>query len=129
MRVDRLFIGIGVLYAIFGVWLGGHMGRTGDHSQMPTHAHIMMLGFVAMVLFGITYKVWPQMQKSRLSSAHFCLHQFGTPIMLIATSMELGGRLPQSLAPVVFPVSEISIFAGFILFGWNFWKVTGGKNV
>lgn len=127
MRFDRRFIVVATLYAILGVWLGAHMGRTGDHSQFPTHAHIMLLGFVSNVVFGLVYKMWPAAQDSRLVSIHFWLHQIGTPAMLTAMSLEIAGGLPGNIAPVVFGVSEAAILVGYILFAWNFWST--GKEI
>lgn len=127
MRFDRWFIIVATLYAIAGVWLGAHMGRTGDHSQFPTHAHIMLLGFVSNVVFGLVYKVWPAAQDSRLVSIHFWLHQVGVPVMLATMSLLIAGGLPESIAPVFFGVSEAAILAGYILFAWNF--LSSGKEI
>ena len=47
-----------VIYALLGMVMGETMAASGDHSLMPVHAHINLLGWVSLALFGIVYKVW-----------------------------------------------------------------------
>ena len=47
------FFGSAIIYAVLGMTLGLVMGMTQDHSQMPTHAHLMLLGWVSFAIFGV----------------------------------------------------------------------------
>lgn len=38
------FFASAVVYAILGLILGNVMAASGDHSQMVTHAHMMLIG-------------------------------------------------------------------------------------
>ena len=42
------YFGSAIVYAILGMILGLVMGITHDHTQMPTHAHILVVGWVAI---------------------------------------------------------------------------------
>lgn len=71
MSVSRGFLLIGVIYLVVGIGLGSHMGASGDHTLSPVHAHINLLGFVSMTLFGLAYRVIPAMAGATLGRVHF----------------------------------------------------------
>ena len=61
MQISRNFMVIGVAYLVLGIVLGMYMGGSGDHSLAPLHAHINLLGFTLMTVFGLVYRVIPAM--------------------------------------------------------------------
>lgn len=60
MNVSRNFILAGAVYLVIGISFGIHMGATGDHTMAPLHAHINLLGFTLMAVFGVPYRVFPE---------------------------------------------------------------------
>ena len=40
----------------------------------PVHAHLNLLGWVAMTLFGLFHRVPPAAAKTKLAKAHFWIH-------------------------------------------------------
>jgi hypothetical protein len=50
---SRAWLRLAVAYFAVGVMLGVAMGASGDHSLFPLHAHINLLGWVSMALFGL----------------------------------------------------------------------------
>ncbi len=48
MNIPRAFLVTGSLFLIVGIGLGIQMGASGDHSLMPVHAHINLLGFAVL---------------------------------------------------------------------------------
>ena len=83
MNISRGFLVIGSLYLLVGIVFGMYMGGTGDHSLAPLHAHINLLGFALMMIFGLVYRQFPEMTKPILAKLHFWLHQIGSIILLI----------------------------------------------
>ena len=71
--VARNFFTLAIVYAICGMVLGLSMAMTHDHTQMPTHAHIMVLGWVMSAVFAFFYHLVPAARASRLASVHFWL--------------------------------------------------------
>lgn len=69
----RRFIISAAVYALFGMALGIFMAASQDHVQMPTHAHLNLLGWVTMGLFGLTYRSWPVLETTRIAPIHFWL--------------------------------------------------------
>ncbi|MVP00654.1 cytochrome-c oxidase [Paenibacillus lutrae] len=77
------FIKIASLYFVGGVILGIVMGMTDSFRYTSTHAHINLLGWVSMALFGLIYHVFPRSAIGKLATAHFWLHNIGLPLMLL----------------------------------------------
>jgi cbb3-type cytochrome oxidase subunit 1 len=54
-----------VVLAVAGMVWGLVMAISGDHSTMPAHAHLILLGWVSLFLFGIFYHLHPSIDRSR----------------------------------------------------------------
>ncbi|MEX0646013.1 MAG: hypothetical protein WD076_11930 [Parvularculaceae bacterium] len=76
-KVDRLFIIVGLLFAGPGLGLGMYMGISGNHAQMPTHAHIMLAGAVLSTLYGLISRAFPVVKNGVLPYVHFYMHALG----------------------------------------------------
>src|SRR5438477_251820 len=75
--IDGLFLRTAVVYAIAGMALGIFMAISEDHSQMPTHAHMNLLGWVSMALYAAVYRLWPEAARSPLAPWHFWIANLG----------------------------------------------------
>ena len=53
MSVSNNFLRLGVLSALVGMSLGVWMGANQDFVLRPVQAHINLLGFASMMLFGL----------------------------------------------------------------------------
>lgn len=122
MSIASLFMKIGSLYLIFGICIGVVMSVTGDHSIAPLHAHINLLGFVLMMVFGLFYHLFPAAGLSRLAKAHFWLHLFGGLALLVMLGLLLTGRITEAGMVPVAPVAELAILLGILAFVWNVWQ-------
>ena len=76
------FLRIGVVAGLCGMTLGIAMGASGDHSQMPLHAHVNLIGWVTMVLYGLVYRVVPEAAENALARWQFALAVGGLAIIL-----------------------------------------------
>jgi hypothetical protein len=72
-RLDLKFLLLGAIMLTAGVTLGVVMGIRHDFSLAPVHAHINLVGWASLTLFGIVYKLYPEMARSRLAGLHFIL--------------------------------------------------------
>ena len=75
------FITIAILYAITGMTFGIGMGMKGDFTYADVHAHINLVGWVTLTLFGLIYRSYPQMAESRLTAVHFWVANAGALAM------------------------------------------------
>jgi hypothetical protein len=76
-NVDRWFILIGLLYGTFGFAFGIWVGINERFDQAHLHAHINLVGFASMVLFGLLYRAFPALAESKLAGIHFVLFNLG----------------------------------------------------
>jgi hypothetical protein len=74
MTMSNRFFRVAILYLLLGVSLGITMGASGDHSLFPLHAHLNLLGWVSMTLFGLFYRAFPDAAQTRLAKAHFWIY-------------------------------------------------------
>lgn len=105
---------LAVLYLIIGVALGLHMAKSGNHGMYPVHAHINLLGWVSMALFGLIYRQFPAMAGNKLAKAHFWIYNLALPVNMATLYMYLGGN--ADIEPVLGVASmvlglAIAIFA------------------
>jgi cbb3-type cytochrome oxidase subunit 1 len=90
-RVSDRFLQLGVLFALIGMGLGVWMGKTEDFQLQAVHAHINLLGWVSMVLYGLVYRVVPQAAEGRLPVVHFWLALASVLGMIPLLSLQLLG--------------------------------------
>jgi len=86
------FFASALIYAVLGMALGLAMGMTHDHSQMPTHAHMLVIGWVSFALFGLFYHLFPSRAAGLLATLHFWLAEAGLAILLVGLYLMFGGR-------------------------------------
>ncbi|WCL53232.1 hypothetical protein [Gimibacter soli] len=87
------FFKLGALYGLIGIALGVYMGASHDHSQMPTHAHLNLLGFVSMMLFGGYYRLHPAANHTMLARMHFWLSNIGLWMMIVGLFVMFSGNM------------------------------------
>lgn len=122
MNISRAFLGIGSVYLIIGIGLGSYMGGSGDHTLTPVHAHINLLGFTLMTVFGLAYRIIPGLADNGLAKAHFWLHQTGGLVLLISLFLLLSGRVAEASIGPVFPIAEGAVALGAICWAANLWR-------
>lgn len=121
MNISRNFLIIGAAYLLIGVGFGIYMGSTGDFSLKGVHAHVNLLGFTLMTLFGLAYRLIPALADNGLARAHFWLHQVGAGGTLLFLFLLLSGIAPQ-FAPLM-PIFEALVAIGIVT-----WLVNLTKN-
>ncbi|MEP7173626.1 MAG: hypothetical protein ABI705_09090 [Aestuariivirga sp.] len=122
MMISRNFLLIGCLYLLVGICLGFYMAASDDHILAPVHAHINLLGFTLMSIFGLAYRVIPELAASPLARAHFWLHQIGVPVLLTALYLTMSGRVAETTLGPVFPVAILVILLGILTFIVNLYR-------
>jgi hypothetical protein len=118
MDISRGFLVMGAWYLVVGVLFGMYMGGSGDHSLAPVHAHINLLGFTLMTVFGLAYRLIPALAAGTLAKAHFWLHQLGALLLLVALFLMMTGTIAEATIGPFMPVAE-----GLVLLGVLCWLV------
>ena len=104
---------LAAVYFALGVGLGIVMGATRDHSLHAVHAHLNLLGWASMALFGLVAALFPDTARGRAADWHFRLYNAGLPVMLAALAARLRGV--EAAEPVV-GVASLVVGAAVLLF-------------
>jgi cbb3-type cytochrome oxidase subunit 1 len=110
-NVDLKFLLLAALMLMTGVGHGIRMGIVHDFSLAPVHAHINLVGWASMALFGIVYRLYPQMAASRLAGLHFILAAPAAVMFPIGIALSILAE-----RPLVAIVASLLWFAGVLLF-------------
>src|SRR5215204_7385369 len=99
MKASALSFRAAVLFALIGMGMGIAMAIARDHSVMPAHAHLNLLGWVSLFLFGIYYRLNPSLEFSRLALVQVAVWSLGTIVLTVAVAaLHLG----QTQSPTCF---------------------------
>ena len=113
--VARNFFTMAVIYALVGMTLGLSMAMSHDHGQLPTHAHIMVLGWVMSAVFAFFYHLVPAARNSKLAIIHFWLAAVSSVGMVVGLYVLYGGN--PSIEPVL-GISAMAYFVATVLFAF-----------
>jgi hypothetical protein len=115
MTPSNLCFRAAMLLVLAGMLWGLQMAITDDHSAFPAHAHLNLLGFVALFLFGIFYRLNPTVEANRLALPQVWIWIFGTIVMAIGVGLVHTGR---PMGDPIAAVGSVAIFADAIVFTW-----------
>jgi hypothetical protein len=114
-RVSVAFFAVGVVYVLIGMGWGMHMGEANDFVMAPAHAHLNLLGWVTMALYGIFYALTGQTLSPRLAWANLIASTLGVLVMIPSLALYLGhGNDPQYIPEIV--VGEVLTVVGMLIF-------------
>jgi cbb3-type cytochrome oxidase subunit 1 len=117
--VSTRFLRIAVVYFVVAIALGLYMGITESLTQVPVHAHLNLLGWVSMALFGLIYSAYPAAGQTKLATWHFWIHNLTLPVFMALLFTMLSGN--PALGPAVGLVATVTLI-GIVLFAVNLWR-------
>lgn len=114
----RFFI-VAAIYASLGMLLGIVMGAREDFSLAPVHAHLNLLGFVLISIYGLVYRAVPEMAAAKLSTIQFYVVNLGVLMTIPALAAFLMGN--SSVLPILI-LGEFLTLAAMLIFLVNLFK-------
>ena len=115
MKASTLSFPAAVLMVVAGMVWGIVMAITEDHSAMPAHAHLNLLGWVSLFLFGIFYHLHPAIDRSRAALAQVGGWIAGTVILTVGVALiHTGHAGGEPLAGI----GSFIVLGSMLLFGW-----------
>jgi len=120
-RIDLAFLILATATLLIGVGMGTWMGLTHNFHFAPVHAHLNLLGWTSLALFGLCYRAYPPLAASRLALPHFALAASGAicfpagiALSIADVTMEVAklGALLWTLAVLVFLVALVRLALG-----------------
>ncbi|MBD8891757.1 hypothetical protein [Roseibium litorale] len=105
-----------VLYVIAGMLFGIHMSVSQDHSLAPAHAHLNLVGWVSMGLFGTYYHVVPKAAEGLLPKIHFAVATVGLWLLVpgIVSAIQDNGETLAKAGSLLTVVSALIFLATVI---------------
>ena len=120
-RVALWFFAVAPIYVLVGMGFGIFMGATEDFTLAPAHAHLNLIGWVTMALYGTFYALAPSAPR-KLAWTTFWLNNVGIIVLFPSLAMVLKfGTSSPFVAPLV--ASEFIVAAGMACFIVSVWSV------
>jgi hypothetical protein len=111
--IAKAFFATAVVYGILGMALGLAMAIGHDHAELPTHAHIMVAGWLSFAVFGFFYHLMGEGVPRWLGLAHLWLAQISTAVMIAGLFLYYAGR--TQFEPLA-AIGALGYAASFLLF-------------
>jgi hypothetical protein len=116
MEIGRRFVVTGAVLGIIGMVMGIAMGIGQDFTLAPAHAHLNLVGWVSLVLFGLAYRV--ELAKSgTLATVHYWLALAGAIIFPIGIYFAVARD-----QPAIAIVGALLTLVSMLIFIINVWR-------
>jgi cbb3-type cytochrome oxidase subunit 1 len=115
MKASKLCFLAAVLAAIAGMLWGLHMAISENHAALPAHAHLNLLGWVSLFLFGIFYRLHPSLDATKVALVQVWVWIIGTIVMAVGVGLITTGT--TSAEPIA-AVGSLIVLADMVLFAW-----------
>ena len=115
MKASSLSFRSAILFVLAGMVWGIVMAISQNHAAMPAHAHLNLLGYVSLFLFGFYYHLHPAIDASRIALAQVLIWVAATVVLTIGVALVHTGH------PVGDPIAAIGslvVLADMLLFAW-----------
>lgn len=114
-RVSAAFFALGTLCVLAGMIWGMVMGANEDMALAPAHAHLNLLGWVTMGLYGTFYALTRQTMSEKLAWTNFIVSGLGVVVLIPFLAFYLKSANPALIPGMM--VGEILTVGGLIVFG------------
>jgi len=115
MNMDRRYLVWSLCYAVAGMTLGIYMAASQNHSELVTHAHVLLIGFVVSFLYGLIHKLWLRQPPPGLANFQFVLHQAAALTVSVGLFLMFGNYVSATSAEPVLSVGSIGVLVAMLL--------------
>jgi hypothetical protein len=92
--VSAWFFGSALIYGVVGLVFGLVVNPIGGHNQIPTHAHLLDIGWVSFALFAFFYHPFPERAAAALAVLHFWVAELNLIVLTIGFYLLYAGFIP-----------------------------------
>jgi cbb3-type cytochrome oxidase subunit 1 len=103
-----------VLMVVAGMTWGIVMAISHDHAAMPAHAHLNLLGWVSLFLFGVFYHLHPAIDRSRAAMIQVMAWIVSTVVMVVGVALIHSGH---EVGEPIAAVGSFGVLFAMLLFG------------
>jgi cbb3-type cytochrome oxidase subunit 1 len=127
----KAFLKASLTWLALGVTLGATMAAHPEYTiYRPAHAHMVLLGFVTMMIFGVAYHVIPRftghmLHNRRAAGAQWFLSNAGLILMVVGFVIRANG---SPAGTQVLASGGILAALGAYTFVYNVWRTIDGPK-
>jgi hypothetical protein len=129
MNLDRRFLVWALGYAALGMALGLYMAASENHGELVTHAHILLVGFVLSLIYGIIHKLWLDKPNRAVANIQFVLHQASAAGVSVGLFLLYGGIVSEPTLSPVLGIASTGVLLGTLLMLYMVLRTGKGKVV
>ena len=129
MNLDRRFLLWSLCYAALGMCLGLYMAASENHGELVTHAHILLIGFVLSLIYGIIHKLWLSKPNRAVANIQFVVHQAAAVTVSVGLFLLYGGMVPEATLAPILGIASGCVLLGMLLMLYRVVRSGGAKVV
>jgi len=112
------------IYAVIGMAFGVHMGMIQDFSLMPAHAHLNVIGWLSIAIYGLVLAKFPAVAASRLAQLQAVVAHLGVIIFVPGIAIAI---LSGHETEVFVMIGSLLVLLGGLLFVPLVWMATSRR--
>ncbi|WP_448212027.1 hypothetical protein [Colwellia sp. MEBiC06753] len=110
------YIKYSLIFLMLGVVLGLYMAKTLDYTHRVSHAHLLMLGFIIQMAYGILIKLWLLNAEPITIKRQFWCHQAGTVLTVLGFVLIFGQYLHPAISGIITGIGAfLVIIAAYLM--------------
>jgi hypothetical protein len=121
--VAKGFLISAIIYGLLGMLLGLEMAMSHNHGQRPTHAHMLVIGWLSFFAFGLFYLHFGKAMSRLLSLLHFWVAQGALAGLVIGLLLIYSGKTEYepiaAVSSIAYALSFLVFAAGAIPMLWS----------
>lgn len=115
MNLDKKFLVWGLSYAAAGMLLGIYMAASHNHGELVTHAHILLVGFLLSLVYGLIHRLWLTHPNGRVANVQFIVHQAAALVLSVGLFLLYGNLLPADRLDPILGAGAAAVLLGLLL--------------
>jgi hypothetical protein len=119
-RVSAAFFMTGAIFLLIGMCWGMAMAGSENFALAPAHAHLNLLGWVTMAIYGGFYALTPNSHSPRLAWINYACATLGVAVMIPALAVYLTTNNP-ALGPVI-GIGSLLCVVALLIFTWAVYR-------
>jgi peptidoglycan/LPS O-acetylase OafA/YrhL len=124
VKASSLCFQAAVVFVIAGMLWGISMAISENHAAFPAHAHLNLLGWASLFLFGVYYRLHPALEKGRLTLLQVWSWIVGTAVLVAGVGLISTGH--PGAEPIA-AIGSLIALAAMLLFGWTVFRTENLK--
>lgn len=128
-RWSLRLIRAGALFGLLGAYLGSHMAGAGSYALRPIHAHILLVGWLSLFVYGLFYKLY-KIKSPKLVAVHSWAAIIGTVGLTLGMYLQFiqPFNVNEAVALIAYIVGGTILLISFAIFVLVTFKVEKGRS-